>query len=104
MVSQRDNIACVSRSLATITAMQVRALLLLVNHLETRRVAACRESVQEIWEGGCSLEHQHEHCDPFHPKVTNEREATLNMAGPGMLWKSLGSIRSSGLFYFFVSP
>lgn len=77
MVTQRDDVACVSRSLAMVTAAQVWAPLLLVNHLETRQVAACRESVREIWEGGCSLGRQHEHHDPFQPKVTSEGEATL---------------------------
>lgn len=60
VVTQKDDVACVSRSLVMVTATQVWTLLLLGNHLENRRVAACRERVQEIWEGRWSLGHQQE--------------------------------------------
>lgn len=77
MVTQKDDVACVSRSLATVTTMQVWAPLLVANHLETRQVVARRESIQEIREGGCRLGHQHEHRDLFQPKVTSEGEGAL---------------------------
>jgi len=76
-MTQKDDVACVSRSLATVPATQVWVSFLLANHLETRQVTACKENVQEIWERGCSLGRQHEHCDPFQPKVTSEGEDAL---------------------------
>lgn len=97
MVTQKDNVAYVSRSLAMVSATQVWAPLLLANHLETRQVAARRERVQEIWEGGCRLGRQHEHRDPFQPKVTSEGEAALctwqGQACCGKAWAA------SGLFF-----
>lgn len=96
-VTQKDNVAYVSRSLAMVSATQVWAPLLLANHLETRQVAARRERVQEIWEGGCRLGRQHEHRDPFQPKVTSEGEAALctwqGQACCGKAWAA------SGLFF-----
>lgn len=99
MVTQKGDVACVSKSLAMVTATQVWALLLLVNHLEPRQVAACKEAVQEIWEDGGRLGHQHEHCDCFQPKVTSEGEATLctwqGQACCGKAWAASGLFLTS---------
>lgn len=93
-LSSKDDVAGVSRSSTTVTAIQAWTLLLSGNHLGNRQVPACRERVQEIWEGEWSLGHQQEHRDCFQPKVTSEGEAAVHawqgQACCGIIWAASG--------------